>query len=223
MIEDLPTAVADLFGLDPILIFGWGFLALWPLYGMIALARWLQRRAALREFAARHELRFRGTLPSDKYAPYTAFGIVRSAVLLYLVMEGRWNDFDVALFDYRRSRRRASYFGVIVALPNDGTCFHIAAPPFWPPVAPWQTRVTLADSGLASWVVVSEPIPGSAAAAMGPRTAALLRDGPPVSLETNLGYLLVTPMPRVTPDRLPAFLDFATSVARALGTDAQKR
>ena len=223
MIEDLPTAAVDLFGLDPMLIFGWGFLALWPLFAMIALARWLKRRAALREFAARHELRYRGTLASDKYAPYTAFGIVRSAVLLYLVMEGRWNDFDVALFDYRRSRRRASYFGVIVALPNDGTCFDIAAPAFWPPVAPWQTRVTLADSGLASWVVVSEPIPGSAAAAIGPRTAALLRDGPPVSLETNLGYLFMTPEPRVTPDRLPEFLDFATSVARALGTDAHRR
>jgi hypothetical protein len=90
-------------------------------------------------------------------------------------------------------------------------------------VLPWETRVTLDASGLASWAVVSEPIPGSAAAAIGPRTAALLRDGPPVSLETNLGYLLVTPIPQVTPDRLPHFLDFATSVARALGTDAHKR
>jgi hypothetical protein len=221
MIEDLPTV--DLFGLDPVLIFGWGFLALVPLYAIITLAQWLKRRAALRDFAARHGLRFRGTLPSDKYAPYTAFGSVRSAVLLWIVMEGRWNDFDVALFDYRRSRRRGSYFGVIVSLPNDGTCFHIAAPVFWPPVAPWQTRLTLADSGLASWVVVSEPVPGSAAAAIGPRTAAVLRDGPPVSLETNLGYLFVTPMPLVAPDRLPDFLDFATSVARALGTDAHIR
>jgi hypothetical protein len=140
-------------------------------------------------------------------------------VLLDMLMEGRWNDFDVFLFDYRRSRRRASYFGVIVALPNDGTCFHIAPPAFSPPVAPWQTRVTLADSGLASWVVVSEPIPGPAAAAIGPRTAALVSDGPPVSLETNLGYLFVTPMPRVTPEMVCETF----STLHALGTDAHKR
>ena len=99
-------------------------------------------------------------------------------------------------------------FGVIVSLPNDGTCFQINGPTLWPRVSPWQTRVTLADAGLPSWVVVSEPIPGTAAAAIGPRTAALLRDGPLGSLETNLGYLFVTPMPRI---------------ARALGADAQKR
>jgi hypothetical protein len=214
----------DLFGPDPVLTFSRGFLVLVVVYALITLAQWLKRRAALRAFAASHGLRFGGTLPSDKYAPYTAFPIVRSAVLLWLVTEGRWNDFDVALFDYRRHRRRASYFGVIVSLPNDGTCFQINGPTLWPRgVGPWETRVTLADAGLPSWVVVSEPIPGTAATAIGPRTAALLRDGPLGSLETNLGYLLVTPMPRIALEGVPGFLDYATSVARALGTDAQTR
>src|SRR6267378_2433879 len=45
-IEDLPTAVVGLFALDPVLIFGWGFLALWPVYGLIALERF--RRGPVR-------------------------------------------------------------------------------------------------------------------------------------------------------------------------------
>lgn len=213
----------DPVGLDPVLILAYGFLSLFPLYGIVVLARWLKRRAAFRDFAVGHQLRFRGTLPSDKSAPYTAFPIVRRAVLLGLVMEGHWTDFDVALFTYRRSRFQASDIGVIVSLPNDCTSFHIAAPAFSSSGAAWATRVTLDASGLASWVVLSELIPGSAAAAIGPRTAALLRDGPPVSLETNLGYLFVTPLRGITPDRLPDVLDFATSVARALGVDAHTR
>jgi len=206
-------------GLDPVRALGYGFLSLWPLYAIVLLARWLKRRAALRRFAAGHQFRFRGVLPSDKYAPYTAFQRVRSSVLLYMVMEGRWNDFDVALFDYNR-RRGVSYVGMIVPLPNDGTCFEIAAR-----ASPSArgTRDSLEDAGLASWVVISEPIPGSATAAIGPRTAALLRDGPLLSLETNLGYLFLTPTLLVSPDRVPDFLDYATSVARALGTDAQRR
>lgn len=204
-------------GLDPVRALGYGFLSLWPLYAIILLARWLKRRAALRRFAAGHQFRFRGVLPSDKYAPYTAFQRVQRSVLLYMVMEGRWNDFDVALFDYNR-RRGLSFVGVIVPLPNDGTCFEIAARAL---TSARGTPVSLEDSGLASWIVISEPIPGSAAAAIGPRTAALLRDGSLLSLETNLGYLFLTPMLRVPPDRVPDFLDYATSVARALGTDAQ--
>jgi hypothetical protein len=203
-------------GLDPVLVLGIGFLSLWLFYAIILLARWLKRRAALRRFAAGHQFRFRGVLPSDKYAPYTAFQRVQSSVLLYMVMEGRWNDFDVALFDYNR-RRGLQYVGVIVSLPNDGTCFEIAVRAL---TSARGTRVPLEDSGLASWIVISEPIPGSASAAIGPQTAALLRDGPLLSLETNLGYLFLTPMQRVPPDRVPDFLDYATSVARALGTDA---
>jgi hypothetical protein len=206
-------------GLDPVRVLGYGFLSLWPLYAIVLFARWLKRRAALRRFADDHQFRFRGVLPSDKYAPYTAFQRVRSSVLLYMVMEGRWNDFDVALFEYNR-RRGVSYVGVIVPLPNDGTCFEIVARAR-PPAR--GTRDSLEDAGLASWFVMSEPIPGSAAAAIGPRTAALLRDGPLLSLETNLGYLFLTPMQRVSPDRVPDYLDYATSVARALGADAQSR
>jgi hypothetical protein len=206
-------------GLDPVLALGYGFLSLWLLYAITLLARWLKRRAALRRFAASRQFRFRGVLPSDKYAPYTAFQRVQNSVLLYMVMEGRWNDFDVALFEYHRGRG-LSYVGVIVSLPNDGSCFEIAARALAPARG---TRVPLEDSGLASWVVISEPIPGSAAAAIGPQTAALLTDGPLLSLETNLGYVFLTPLLPLPPDRVPDFLDYATSVARALGTDAQKR
>jgi hypothetical protein len=206
-------------GRDPVFAVWFGFLSLWLVYAIIVLARWLKRRAALRHFAADHHFRFRGVLPSDKYAPYTAFQRVQRSVLLYMVMEGRWNDFDVALFDYNR-RRGLAYAGVIVSLPNDSTCFEIvtrARPPAR------GTRLPLEDSGLASWFVTSEPIPGSAAAAIGPQTAALLRDGLLLSLETNRGYLFLTSKLRVSPDRLADFLDYATSVARALGTDARKR
>jgi len=204
-------------GLDPVIALGYGFLSLWLLYAIILLARWLKRRAGLRGFAAGHQFRFRGVLPSDKYAPYTAFRRVQRSVLLYMVMEGRWNDFDVALFDYNR-QRGLTYAGVIVSLPNDCTCFEIAARALTPARG---TGITLDDSGLASWLVISEPIPGSAAAAIGPQTAARLRDGPLLSLETNLGYLFLTPVQRVSPDRVPDFLDYATSVARALGADAR--
>ncbi len=135
----------------------------------------------MRDFATRHQLRFRGTLPSDKYAPYTAFERVRSAVLISLVMEGRWNDCDVALFDYYR-RGGVSAVGVIVSLPNDASCFRIASPTFWPPRGASKAGGTLDASGLPSWIVVSEVIPGSAAAAIGPQTAVQLREGPAVSL-----------------------------------------
>ena len=211
-------------GLDLTLVLGYGFLSLWPLYGIVLLARWLKRRAAMRDFAVNHQLTFRGTLPSDKYGPYTAFDMVRQAVLLYMVMEGRWSDFEVAVFDFRRGRLGAYTLGVIVSLPNDGSCFQIASSSFWPGLAPSQTCGTLDASGLDSWIVVSELIPGSAAAAIGPRTAAVLRRAEsPISLETNVGNLFVTPKPQVALDGLPDFLDFATSVARGMSADAHTR
>jgi hypothetical protein len=205
-------------GLDPELALLVLLLSLCLVYAIILLARWLKRRAALRRFAASHQFRFRDVLPSDKYAPYTAFQRVKNSMLLYMVMEGRWNDFDVALFDYNR-RGGVTYGGVIVALPNDGTCFEIVERA----LVSARTRHPLEDSGLASWFVISEPIPGTAAAAIGPRTAALLRDGPLLALETNLGYLFLTPTLQVPADQVPECLDYATSVARALGIDARKR
>jgi hypothetical protein len=205
---------------DPALMFQYGALSLCLLYLIVRIGRWLKRRAAMRDFATGHQLRFRGTLPSDKYAPYTAFDRVRSAVLISMVMEGRWNDCDVALFDYYR-QRGVSAVGVIVSLPHDGSCFRIASPTFWLPRGTSKTGDTLDASGLPSWVVVSELIPGSAAAAIGPQTAARLREAPAVSVETNLGYLFVTPKAQVNVDGVPEFLDFATSVARAIGADAR--
>ncbi len=207
---------------NPGRIFQYGALSLGLVYAMVRFGRWLKRRSAMGEFATRHQFRFRGTLPSDKYPPYTAFERVRSAVLISMVMEGRWNDCDVALFDYYR-RGGMSAVGVIVSLPNDGSCFRITSPTYWPPGGAPKTVDTLDASGLPSWIVVSELISGSAAAAIGPQTAARLREGPEVSLETNLGYLFVTPKAHVNVDGVPGFLDFATSVARAIGADARSQ
>jgi len=205
---------------DPVLIFQYGALSLGLLYAMVRFWRWLNRRTAMHDFATSHQLRFRGTLPSDKYGPYTTFEQVRSAVLISMVMEGRWNDCDVALFDYYR-RRGASATGVIVSLPHDSSCFRIVSPTFWPGLAR-KTGDTLEASGLAAWVVVSDVIPGAAAAAIGPHTAARLREAPSVSIETNLGYLLVTAKADVSVDAVREFLDFATSVARALDADVRR-
>jgi hypothetical protein len=80
----------------------------------VILARWLRRRSALRAFADRRGLRFRGTIPSDKYPPYIFFPAVSRAVLLHFVMEGAWNQQEVCLFDY--PRRGGTRTGLIVRL-----------------------------------------------------------------------------------------------------------
>jgi hypothetical protein len=204
-----------------------GLLALILSYPAVTFALWLKRRAALREFAATHGLRFRGILPSDKYAPYTRFDTVRRGVLLYNVMEGRANDVDVAVFDLPRSSGTCT--GVIVSLPKDGTRVQVIPPEIMaaPRVAVGErvghwTRVALAGS-LGSNVVVLEALPGSAAEGIGSHTAAVLRSGTPVFLETQVGYLLVSPMRQIAPADLSAFLGFVASVARALEADGQKR
>jgi hypothetical protein len=74
-------------------------LALVLAYPAVRFHQWLKRRAAFREFARARGLRFRGTLPSDKYVPYAVFGRVARAVLLYHVVEGRLDGFDIAVFD----------------------------------------------------------------------------------------------------------------------------
>jgi hypothetical protein len=95
-------------------------LALGACYVVAASVLWLKRRGRMREFAAAHGLRFRGTLPSDKYDPYRRFPRVQSSVLLYSAMEGRWEDFETALFDYYFIRGRLST-GVIMSLPTDSS------------------------------------------------------------------------------------------------------
>jgi hypothetical protein len=192
------------------------------------LVRSLQRRARLRTFAAANGLRFRGMIPSDKYLPYTQFGIVSWAVVLANVMEGRWNDFDIAVFDYPQSRS-VRCTGVIVTLLHDATQFQLI--PGDSPIAirsavgqrsgDW-THVAL-DIGLAPGVVVREAQPGSAAAGIGRRTAEALRSGPPVFVETNFGYVLVRPMRKLDADQLPEFLGFVSALGRALDSDAQLR
>ena len=88
-------------------------LALVLAYPGFELRKWLKRRAAFREFASARGLRFRGTIPSDKYPPYAIFFHVSRAVLLYHVVEGRLNGFDVAVFDF--PTRGATRTGVIVS------------------------------------------------------------------------------------------------------------
>src|SRR6185503_1561969 len=82
-------------------------------YPAFLLHQWLKRRAAFREFARARGLRFRGTLPSDKYVPYAVFGSVARAVLLYHVVEGHLNGFDIAVFDF--PMRGGTRTGVIVS------------------------------------------------------------------------------------------------------------
>ena len=75
-------------------------IALALAYPGFELRKWLRRRAAFREFASARGLRFRGTLPSDKYVPYAVFRRVAQAVLLYHVVEGHLDGFAIAVFDF---------------------------------------------------------------------------------------------------------------------------
>src|SRR4051812_42046898 len=81
---------------------------------------WVKRRGRMREVASAAGVRFRGTLPSDKYDPYKRFRWVRRSVLLYNVIEGRWDGFDIAIFDYYASRGTTST-GVIISLATDSS------------------------------------------------------------------------------------------------------
>jgi hypothetical protein len=84
-------------------------------YPAVLLYRWSRRRAAFREFARTRGLRFRGTIPSDKYPPYACFSIVATAVLLHHVVEGHLNGLEIAVFDF--PRRGGSKTGVILSGP----------------------------------------------------------------------------------------------------------
>jgi hypothetical protein len=96
------------------------FLALVLAYPAFLLHQWRKRRAAFREFARARGLRFRGTIPSDKYPPYALFTHVGAAVLLYHVVEGHLNGFDIAVFDF--PMKSGTRTGAIVSgLPVDGT------------------------------------------------------------------------------------------------------
>jgi hypothetical protein len=194
---------------------------------VIRFAPQLKRRTRLRAFAASHGLRYRGTLPSDKYEPYKSFYYVGRAVLLFNVMEGSWDDFDVALFDF--SMRGRTCTGVIVSLPHDCTRFDVIPPDFMPGIRMavgeqrgMLTRVAPDGWALDSDLIVREAISDQPASRIGPRTAALLRSGPPGFLETNLGHLFASPMRRISVEELPAFLLSVLPFARALEADAQK-
>jgi hypothetical protein len=79
------------------------------------LYKWWKRRSAMQEFARTRGLRFRGTIPSDKYPPYGCFSLVAHAVLLHHVAEGHLNGFEIAVFDF--SRRSGTATAVIVSGP----------------------------------------------------------------------------------------------------------
>ena len=84
-------------------------------YPAFLLVQWSKRRAAFRDFARAHGLRFRGTIPSDKYPPYACFRNVATAVLLYHVAEGQLNGLEIAVFDF--PVRGGTATGVIVSGP----------------------------------------------------------------------------------------------------------
>jgi len=191
------------------------------------LVLWLKRRASLREFAATHGFRYRGTLASDKYEPYKWFGYVGRAVLLYNVMEGRWNDFDVALFDF--GMRRGTCTGVIVSLPHDDTRFQVIPldilPGFRMAVGEQRgewTRIAPDGWAVGSDLIVTEAISDSPTARIGSRTAESLRSGSPGFVETYLGRLFVSPLRRIAPGDVQAFLQSVSSLARAMEADAKR-
>jgi hypothetical protein len=204
----------------------YGFSALCLSYLILTLARWLKRRARLREFAATHGLRYRGTLPSDKYEPYKSFGYVARSVLLHNVMEGTWNGVDTALFDF--GVRRGTCTGVIVSLPHDYTHFQVIPRDLLPGIrmavgeeqAGW-VRVAPDGWALGSDFIVRERI-SEPAAAIGPRTTALLKHERSGFIETYLGHLFVSPMRQIAPDDLPTFLLPVSVLARALEADAEQ-
>ena len=88
-------------------------LALVASYAAFLFQRWLKRRTAFREFASARGLRFRGTIPSDKYVPYAVFRHVAAAALLHHVVEGQLTGFDIAVFDF--PMRSGRHTGAIVS------------------------------------------------------------------------------------------------------------
>jgi hypothetical protein len=194
---------------------------------VIRVAPLLKRRFRLPGFAASHGLRYRGTIPSDKYAPYKSFYYVGRSALLFNVMEGSWDDFDVALFDFGLRGRTCT--GVIVSLLHDYTRVQVIPHDIQlgPRMAVGEqqgmwTRVAPDGWALDSDFIVIEALSDQPASRIGPRTAALLRSGPPGFLETNLGHLFASPMRQISLEELPAFLWSVLPFARALEADAQK-
>jgi len=91
---------------------------LW-LLGLYLLRQALQRRRAFKAFAAARQLEFVGTIASDARAPYTRFRLVRRQVLLWNVIEGRWDGLPIHLFDTRRGRRSSDLTMVIVTVEGE--------------------------------------------------------------------------------------------------------
>lgn len=203
------------------------FLAAIAGYPALLLVGWFKRRAALQDFAHRHQLRFTSVLPSDKREPFTYFRQVRSAVLLYHVMEGPWESLEMAVADSPQGRR-PTWTEVIVRLPADVPPFRLhfgeggaSSRARFGARLDGATLVTPVDSILAAKSVMTSTAPEAAAAALGPRTSELLLAGPPVVIETHFSYLRVSPRRQLQADELPAFLGFAASLVRALVADAQ--
>lgn len=99
-------------------------------WGGIGLYQSLQRRQGFRQFAAHYGLRFEGLVVPDGRAPYIQFDHLKWSVTIYNAVEGPWEGFEVAAFDYnvgRHTRRTAA----IVRTPHVlGEGVHPATAPF---------------------------------------------------------------------------------------------
>jgi hypothetical protein len=84
------------------------------LLAAVRIRQALMRRRAYRDFAEARHLKFAGVIPSDARAPYTRIPLVRSAVLLFHVVEGEWDGLPIRLFEMPWGRRGGSDWTTII-------------------------------------------------------------------------------------------------------------
>ena len=91
----------------------WLFSGVALAYFGFEIRKWLKRRAAFREFARARGLRFRGTVPGDKSRAVRDLRPLCGAMLIYHVVEGPLDGFDIAVFDI--PRKGGTLTGAIVS------------------------------------------------------------------------------------------------------------
>jgi hypothetical protein len=202
-------------------LMGWGAVIAVVAVAGILYWRWRRQGDETREIAVAHGLTFTRLLASDRREPFMLFPTVMRGVLLRHVIEGRWRDREVALFDmspYRRSRSQWTY--ALLPLPGSwpdvrvrtGTDGRRAADRAF-------TATTVAVpvlSGASVPVMTDEP--EAAARVVGPETA-LVVAARPVRLEIDAEHLLYTEMEKVAATDVPAFLDRVAVLVDALLAD----
>lgn len=176
--------------------------AIWsPLWLLAAVWTWQrrQRRRAFQDFAAAQHLEFVGTIPSDARSPYTRFGLVRWAVLLFNVLEGQWDGLPICLFDMPHERRSPHWTTILVTV--EGTL----------------RRGAGAERAIASeapgWVRLRD----SAVDVLIETSAE-----PSLKLTRGLDVLCVSPRRLLDASELAAWLSFATTLAKAMERDAKE-